>query len=59
MKKLWRVESSFPYEASCGSDPALRLTGVNRALEGLAIAMFNTMRDFGTESRDVVLTFCR
>ena len=27
--------------------PVLRLTGVNRALEGLAIDVFNTMRDFG------------
>jgi len=36
----------------------LRLTGVNRALEGLAIDVFNTMRDFGTATEDPVLFFC-
>ena len=36
----------------------LRLTGVNRALEGLAIDVFNTMRDFGELSNDPVLYFC-
>ena len=39
-------------------DPVLRLTGVNRALEGLAIDVFNSMRDFGSATRDPVLTFC-
>jgi uncharacterized ferritin-like protein (DUF455 family) len=36
----------------------LRLTGVNRALEGLAIDVFNTMRDFGKANTDPVLEFC-
>ena len=36
----------------------LRLTGVNRALEGLAIDVFNTMRDFGEVSNDPVLYYC-
>ena len=36
----------------------LRLTGVNRALEGLAIDVFNTMRDFGSDANDPVLYFC-
>jgi uncharacterized ferritin-like protein (DUF455 family) len=36
----------------------LRLTGVNRALEGLAIDIFNTMREFGSVSGDPVLEFC-
>ena len=36
----------------------LRLTGVNRALEGLAIDVFNTMREFGIMAGDPVLEFC-
>ena len=36
----------------------LRLTGVNRALEGLAIDVFNTMREFGKAAGDPVLEFC-
>src|SRR5918999_3501327 len=35
------AETTFLYEASCNPDPVLRLTGVNRALEGLAIDVFN------------------
>ena len=44
------TESTFLYEAACNPDPVLRLTGVNRALEGLAIDVFNTMKEFGDES---------
>jgi uncharacterized ferritin-like protein (DUF455 family) len=51
-------ENPFLYQAACNPDPVLRLTGVNRALEGLAIDVFNTMRDFGTMSGDPVLEFC-
>lgn len=51
-------ESPFLYEAACNPDPVLRLTGVNRALEGLAIDVFNTMREFGEVSGDPVLEFC-
>ncbi|MGH9209442.1 MAG: DUF455 family protein [Acidimicrobiales bacterium] len=51
-------ESTFLYEAACNGDPVLRLTGVNRALEGLAIDVFNTMREFGQVSDDPVLEFC-
>ena len=36
----------------------LRLTGVNHALEGLAIDVFNTMKDFGNIAGDPVLEFC-
>jgi uncharacterized ferritin-like protein (DUF455 family) len=36
----------------------LRLTGVNRALEGLAIDVFNTMREFGEVAGDPILEFC-
>src|SRR3989454_7120982 len=52
------AEQTLLYEAACNPDPVLRLTGVNRALEGLAIDVFNTMRDFGRNSGDPVLAFC-
>ncbi len=52
------AEATFLYEAACNPDPVLRLTGVNRALEGLAIDVFNTMKDFGDMSDDPVLEFC-
>ena len=46
------AETTFLYQAACNPDPVLRLTGVNRALEGLAIDVFNTMREFGEASGD-------
>ena len=52
------TEATFLYEAACNPDPVLRLSGVNRALEGLAIDVFNTMKEFGDESGDPVLEFC-
>jgi uncharacterized ferritin-like protein (DUF455 family) len=52
------AEQTFLYEAACADDPVLRLTGVNRALEGLAIDVFNTMKEFGELSGDPVLHFC-
>jgi uncharacterized ferritin-like protein (DUF455 family) len=51
-------EGVFLYEAACAPDPLFRLTGVNRALEGLAIDVFNTMREFGQVANDPVLEFC-
>jgi uncharacterized ferritin-like protein (DUF455 family) len=51
-------EQVLLYEAACNPDPVLRLTGVNRALEGLAIDVFNTMRDYGAATTDPVLYFC-
>ena len=51
-------EATFLYEAACADDPILRLCGVNRALEGLAIDVFNTMKEFGDSSGDPVLEFC-
>ena len=51
-------EGTFLYAAACNPDPVLRLTGVNRALEGLAIDVFNGMREFGQLSGDPVLEFC-
>jgi uncharacterized ferritin-like protein (DUF455 family) len=52
------AEQTMLFEAACNADPVLRLTGVNRALEGLAIDVFNTMRDFGSMTGDPVLYFC-
>jgi uncharacterized ferritin-like protein (DUF455 family) len=52
------AEQTLLFEAACNSDAILRLAGVNRALEGLAIDVFNTMRDFGDASADPVLFFC-
>jgi uncharacterized ferritin-like protein (DUF455 family) len=52
------AEQTMLFEAACNPDPILRLTGVNRALEGLAIDVFNTMRDFGEGSGDPILYFC-
>jgi uncharacterized ferritin-like protein (DUF455 family) len=52
------AEQTLLFEAACNADPVLRLTGVNRALEGLAIDVFNTMRDFGSMTDDPVLYFC-
>ncbi|MGI8792846.1 MAG: DUF455 family protein, partial [Acidimicrobiales bacterium] len=52
------AEQTMLFEAACNQDPVLRLTGVNRALEGLAIDVFNTMRNLGDASGDPVLYFC-
>ena len=52
------AEQTLLYEAACNTDPVLRLTGVNRALEGLAIDVFNTMRDVGEATQDPILYFC-
>jgi uncharacterized ferritin-like protein (DUF455 family) len=51
-------EQTLLYEAACNPDPVLRLTGVNRALEGLAIDVFTTMKNLGTAYGDPVLHFC-
>jgi uncharacterized ferritin-like protein (DUF455 family) len=52
------AEQTMLYEAACNADPVLRLTGVNRALEGLAIDVFNTMREVGRGTGDPILEFC-
>ncbi len=52
------AEQTMLYEAACNADPVLRLTGVNRALEGLAIDVFNTMREVGQSTGDPILEFC-
>ncbi len=52
------AEAVTLFEAACHPDPVFRLAGVNRALEGLAIDVFTTMRDFADEVNDPVLWFC-
>ncbi len=52
------AENTVLFEAACSHDPVLRLAGVNRALEGLAIDVFTTMKDFGDVAGDPVLEFC-
>jgi uncharacterized ferritin-like protein (DUF455 family) len=52
------AETRILYQVACHPDPVLRLTGVNRGIEGLAIDIFNTMREFGRASGDPVLAFC-
>jgi len=46
------------YQAGCNPDPALRLTAVNRGIEGLAIDVFANMKAFGTACGDPVMEFC-
>jgi uncharacterized ferritin-like protein (DUF455 family) len=52
------AENTVLFEAACSTDPVLRLAGVNRALEGLAIDVFTTMKEFGTLAGDPYLEFC-
>jgi uncharacterized ferritin-like protein (DUF455 family) len=52
------AENTVLFEAACSTDPVLRLAGVNRALEGLAIDVFTTMKDFGSLAGDPYLEFC-
>ena len=52
------AESTTLFEAACHEDPVFRLAGVNRALEGLAIDVFTTMRDFAHDMADPTLEFC-
>jgi uncharacterized ferritin-like protein (DUF455 family) len=52
------AENTVLFEAACSQDPVLRLAGVNRALEGLAIDVFTTMREFGELATDPFLAFC-
>ncbi len=51
-------ENTVLFEAACSNDPILRLAGVNRALEGLAIDVFTQMKEFGQMAGDPFLEFC-
>jgi uncharacterized ferritin-like protein (DUF455 family) len=48
-------ENTFLFETACADDPVLRVTGVNRCLEGLACDTFRTMIDYAREAGDEVL----
>jgi hypothetical protein len=52
------AENTVLFQAACSTDPILRLAGVNRALEGLAIDVFTTMKEFGELAGDPYLEFC-
>ncbi len=45
-------ESTFLFEAACSEDPAMRVAGVNRGLEGLACDVFRDMIRYGEASGD-------
>ncbi|MGZ4707071.1 MAG: DUF455 family protein, partial [Acidimicrobiales bacterium] len=51
------AEQTLLFEAACNADAILRLAGVNRALEGLAIDVFTTMKEFADLAGDPVLRF--
>ena len=52
------AENGLLYEAACNPDPVLRLTGVNRPLEGMPKDVFNTKKELGNMAGDPVLEFC-
>ncbi len=52
------AENTVLFQAACSEDPILRLAGVNRALEGLAIDVFTQMKEFGDLAGDPYLEFC-
>ncbi len=49
-------ENTFLFEVSCNEDPVLRVTGVNRCLEGLACDAFRSLIDYGRAVGDEVIT---
>jgi uncharacterized ferritin-like protein (DUF455 family) len=49
-------ESTFLFETSCHDDPVLRVTGVNRCLEGLACDAFRSLIDYGKQVGDLKIT---
>ncbi|MDG2333439.1 MAG: ferritin-like domain-containing protein [Myxococcota bacterium] len=48
-------ESTFLFDASCHDDPVLRITGVNRCLEGLACDAFRSLIDYGKNVGDDII----
>jgi uncharacterized ferritin-like protein (DUF455 family) len=48
-------ENTFLFETSCHDDPVLRVTGVNRCLEGLACDVFRSLVDQGKRADDELL----
>ncbi len=47
-------ESTFLFETCCADDPALRVAGVNRGLEGLACDAFRSLIDYARKDEDPV-----
>ena len=45
-------ESTFLFEAACVDDPAMRVSGVNRGLEGLACDVFRDMIEYAKKIGD-------
>ena len=45
-------ESTFLFECACADDPALRVAGVNRGLEGLACDVFRDMIRYAEKTGD-------
>jgi len=45
-------ESTFLFECACSEDPAMRVAGVNRGLEGLACDVFRDMISYAEKSGD-------
>jgi len=48
-------ENTFLFETSCADDPVLRVTGVNRCLEGLACDAFRALIDYGRSVDDDII----
>jgi uncharacterized ferritin-like protein (DUF455 family) len=48
-------ESTFLFECACSEDPALRVAGVNRGLEGLACDVFRDMIRFAEKKGDELM----
>ena len=48
-------ENTFLFDTSCNEDPVMRVTGVNRCLEGLACDAFRSLIDYGRETGDETL----
>ena len=48
-------ESTFLFEAACNDDPAMRVAGVNRGLEGLACDVFRDMIRYAEKTGDEVM----
>ena len=48
-------ESTFLFDVSCADDPVLRVTGVNRCLEGLACDSFRSLIDFARGTGDELM----
>ena len=48
-------ESTFLFECACNDDPAMRVAGVNRGLEGLACDVFRDMIRYAEKTGDEVM----